>query len=257
MYRLVIKKTFFNMWDNVAKIIFINIIFLTVFFCALFLFESINVLSRPVLLAVLIFIFILLNLAAASVSFFTADIAGHRRPALRDLITYTKIVFTKSILTAVFISFFAVSVVIAILYYSSLKSFSGFVIVSLLFWICLIILFTMQYFYPVFAQLDKNPVRILARSFLIFFDNVLFSVFLFAGAFALFILSFFTAQLFPGMATVILWLNVGLKLRICKYEYLEKYPDADRNKIPWGTLLENEASYLKDRTLKNFIFPWK
>ena len=59
------------------------------------------------------------------------------------------------------------------------------------------------------------------------------------------------------MGALLLWYNVALKLRMYKYEYLEKNPNAKRKDIPWETLLAEEKEYLGKRTLKGFIFPWK
>ena len=61
----------------------------------------------------------------------------------------------------------------------------------------------------------------------------------------------------PGLTTVLLWANVGLKLRLIKYDYIESHPDANRKQIPWDALLVDEKERVGKRTLKGMIFPWK
>ena len=63
--------------------------------------------------------------------------------------------------------------------------------------------------------------------------------------------------MFPGPVGVLLYLDEALRLRLLKYDYLEANPEADRKKIPWDALLIDEREKTGDRTLKNFIFPWK
>jgi uncharacterized membrane protein YesL len=114
----------------------------------------------------------------------------------------------------------------------------------------------LQFFFPVQSRLDKKFGKILKKMFLLFLDNPLFSVGLLVGAVATLALSAFTALLLPGIASILLWWNVALKLRIYKYDYLEKHPDARRN-IPWDALLVEDRERVGKRTLKGMIFPWK
>ena len=61
----------------------------------------------------------------------------------------------------------------------------------------------------------------------------------------------------PGISAVVLWISVGLKLRLYKYDYLEKNPEANRKKIPWDALLVADKDRVGKRTLRGMIFPWK
>jgi len=92
--------------------------------------------------------------------------------------------------------------------------------------------------------------------FLLLLDNPLFTVGLLIGSLVVFVLSAFTAFLLPGLATILLWWNVALKLRLYKYDHLEKHPD-DRRHIPWDGLLAEDRDRVGKRTLKGMIFPWK
>jgi hypothetical protein len=96
----------------------------------------------------------------------------------------------------------------------------------------------------------------LKKSFLLFLDNPGFTFGLFLGSLLILALSMFTAGLLLGIGTLLLWQNAGLKLRMYKYDHLEKHPE-DRRRIPWDALLVEDRERVGKRTLKGMIFPWK
>ena len=71
------------------------------------------------------------------------------------------------------------------------------------------------------------------------------------------VVSFFTALLLPGIATIMLWWNIAFKLRLYKYDWLEQNPGANRRRVPWDALLVEDRERVGKRTLKGMIFPWK
>jgi hypothetical protein len=121
----------------------------------------------------------------------------------------------------------------------------------LIFWIL-----AFQYFFSIQARLDKKFSKILKKMFLLLLDNPLFTIGLLIGTLVTFAVSVFTAFLLPGITSIFLWWNVALKLRLYKYDYLEKNPEARRN-IPWDALLTEDRERVGKRTLKGMIFPWK
>jgi hypothetical protein len=77
------------------------------------------------------------------------------------------------------------------------------------------------------------------------------------GSVAVLALSAFTALLIPGITGLLIWHQVALKIRLCKYDYLEENPDANRRQIPWDALLIDDRERVGKRTLRGMIFPWK
>ena len=92
--------------------------------------------------------------------------------------------------------------------------------------------------------------------FLILLDNPLFTLSLMLTSLLISLLSVLTALLLPGIATVLLLTNAGLKLRLYKYDYLDQHPES-RKHIPWDMLLNEDRERVGKRTLKGMIFPWK
>jgi len=77
------------------------------------------------------------------------------------------------------------------------------------------------------------------------------------GIVIIFFISVFFAYLLPGIMTIFLWLNVGIKLRLYKYDFLEINKGSERKNIPWEELIAKDREMLGRRTLRGLIFPWK
>ena len=65
----------------------------------------------------------------------------------------------------------------------------------------------------------------------------------------------------PGFAGVILAQNDAFRLRMYKYDWIEKNPDLDfktaRKSVPWAELLAEDEEIVGPRTFRSFFFPWK
>jgi MFS family permease len=261
MFGFFVKKAFFDMWDNLFKIIILNLGYILVIGLAVLL---------PYLARYLTFLpqtptfFVLMFLAIAAFSVYTGavsciarDIADYEEPGFKDFYRYLGETYKPSLIFALvnFGVFFLLS--LAMPFYLSVKSLIGPLAFAFLFWLALIWIIAIQFFFPLQSRFDRSFRKNIRKVFLIFFDNTAFTVGAFIGSTLIFIASSFTAFMLPGIATIVLWLNVGLKLRVLKYDYLEENPDANRKKIPWDVLLIEDKERVGKRTLKGMIFPWK
>jgi uncharacterized membrane protein YesL len=256
MFGFLIKKCFFDMWDNLFRVIIMNLGFLIVL--------AIFFLLAPVFLSLpgLFFTVIAIGVAALSVytgvvSRMTTDIADYKQPGFSDSWAYLKETWKGSLLVALCAVVYGGVLVVAFRFYGGLKSAVGPLAVSLLFWVTVGIILAAQYLFPVRSRLDRSFRKVLRKSFLLFFDNPAFSIGLLIGALLISGISVFTALLLPGLATLLLWWNAGLKLRLYKYDWLEQNPDANRRRVPWDALLVEDRERVGKRTLKGMIFPWK
>ena len=255
MFGFLIKKAFFDMWDNLIRVVILNLGFILIF--AVLVYFPLVAQSVPVLFYLAIAVgVILLFVYSGMVSAMVSRIADYGRPEFRDAAGYLKETWPTSLLFALvnLVLVFLFSVAFPV--YSQVRSFLGPLASSFLFWILIFWVLAMQFFFPVQSRLDKKFPKILKKMFLLFLDNPLFSLGLLIGAVATLALSAFTALLLPGIASILLWWSVALKLRIYKYDYLEEHPEARRN-IPWDALLVEDRERVGKRTLKGMIFPWK
>ncbi|RKX88406.1 MAG: hypothetical protein DRP58_00450 [Spirochaetes bacterium] len=256
MFGFFIKKTFFDMWDNIFRIVLINLGFLLSF--AILIYFPLLFKTVPALFYISLFIGIsILFIFTGAASKFTREIANYNSPGFHELVRYLKETALSSFIFAVINTILLFLLSIAFPTYGNIRSVVGPIAFSLLFWISIIWIAAFQYYFPVQSQLDTKTNKILKKMFLIFFDNTGFSIGLFIGTIFILIISVFTAFLLPGIGTIILWWNIALKLRLYKYDYLEEHPDADRKNIPWDVLLITDREKVGKRTLKGMIFPWK
>lgn len=139
----------------------------------------------------------------------------------------------------------------------TMKGMIGLASATFLFIISLIIMLSMQFFFPVYGLLNKTFYKTIKTCFIIFFDNTFFSIIMFFGILIIFLLSVFFAYILPGIITIFLWLSVGIKLRLYKYDYMDLNKEANRKNIPWEELIARDRELLGRRTLRGLIFPWK
>ncbi|UCF98604.1 MAG: hypothetical protein JSV89_03480 [Spirochaetaceae bacterium] len=255
MFGFLIKKSFFDMWDNLIRIVILNLGFILAF--ALIIYFPLLFRDIPVLFFMALGIGMgILFVYAGVVSNFTARIADYSKPEFKDFLPTLKATYPTSLLFALVNLVLVILFQVAFRVYGGIQSFIGPLASSFLFWVLIFWILAFQYFFSVQARLDRNFRKIIKKMFLLLLDNPLFTVGLFIGTLVTAAVSVFTALLLPGIATIFLWWNVALKLRLYKYDYLEEHPDARRN-IPWDALLTEDRERVGKRTLKGMIFPWK
>ncbi len=256
MFTLMFKKTFFDMWDNMLRLILLNIGLLILICFFLFL---LNLARSQIVLfySILGIAFIGMICYNGVIARFTLEISDYNLPDFRDFFGFFKETFAASLFLSVILAFYLMIIFVSIPFYLKIGNIVGLAGVSIIFWISVIFFLSLIYYYPVFGRLNKQPTKILKKCFIIFFDNLGFTIFIAIGMIVILLLSTFLGFILPGLSTIALWVNAGLKLRLLKYDYLEANPDTNRRKIPWASLIAEENDILGKRTFKDFIFPAK
>jgi len=256
MLGFLIKKNFFDQWDNIFRIIFINIGFLVSLAFPVFvpsLFVSLPIMEMLLMLIGFLWCFVYLSAAALSLR----SISDYRSFGFVDFFSNLKSAWPPGLFLGgiVFVGHFAVTMVIP--FYLSMHSLLGILLAAVIFWAMIVSLLSLQFFFAIRARLDTNLFKVTKKCFIIFLDNPLFCVFTLLHNLLVLALSAFVAFLAPGPAGILLFLDEGLRLRLMKYDWLEANPGANRRKIPWDEVLFEEEEKTGSRSLRNFIFPWK
>lgn len=257
-----IKKWFFDLWDNLFHAMLMSVAFALLM--ALLMMGSFGLGAMVPLLgyAAVALSIVLLFIYAGAVNRYTLGFVKSERFLFGDFPKYLKAGLIPAALMGI-LSLVAVFLFLTgIRFYGSLNSMIGIIAIALLFWALVFWVFAVQYWLPLNAQIEPNSRKLIKKSFLLFIDNPMFTLFMFIGAVIITVLSVLTASLFPGFTGLILWFQVGLKLRMYKYDYLETLgEEALQSKkkvvIPWDTLLAAERERIGSRTLRNMFFPWK
>lgn len=265
MLLFLIKKSFFDMWDNFLSVVLMNLGFIVLMLIPIWLptatipegADPTSLLAYlPALLiqsigTLVVFVY------AGTISMAARDIVNYERPEFRKLLGYLKETWVSSLVLGLI--FVAITLVfrIGVPFYSALGNMLGLAAIVFLMWAVILFGLSSQFYFPVRAQLDTKTVKVLKKSFIILFDNTGFALALAVGTIATAAISVFTALLIPGLTGILIWHQAGLKLRLYKYDYLEANPDVNRKNIPWDALLIDDQERVGKRSLRGMIFPWK
>jgi hypothetical protein len=259
MIGFLIKKNFFDLWDNMFRIVLLNLGFLASLAIPAFILtlKPVTALSIAVFGAGLLWCCIYLAAAALSVKAISDyDVFG-----FADFRANLKAGWPAGVAigAAGFLLFVMAKIIIP--FYWSMNNMLGLLLAAVIFWTLVLALVSFQFFFAIRARLDTKLKKIFKKCFIIFFDNPGFAVFTLLHTVVTLILSALLAFLLPGPAGMLLFLDEALRLRLLKYDWLEANPEPTpsrkRRQIPWDAILIEEREKTGNRSLKSFIFPWK
>ena len=252
-----IKKAFFDGWDNLISMAVLNIVYIALFLAmmgALNLLGSMDAFAY-VLLITLFFISSISMGGVAGVTYEWADYRSNTFSAFKEgfvrNIRHSILYFFLQIF-----QFFMITIIIP--FYASGQNAVTIIIMVVLFWVEIVLLLSLPYYFPLMMRLPGDrPFKTLKKCFIVFLDNIGFSIFFGIYNLICLALTLMTFGLIPGVAGIQLAKQDAVKLLMFKYDYLEENQDADRKHIPWDDLLYEEREKIGPRSLKSMIFPWK
>jgi hypothetical protein len=255
MFGFLIKKSFWDLWDNMGRVLVVNLLFtllLMGFIGTSYVAQYSLLFATILLLALVVASFIYLGTAAAYIK----EISDFKAPELKSLFQNIKNTWRYSLGGGLVFSVVILLTVLGMRFYSSLGGILGMIGAIFLFWIFVTVILAVLYYFPVMNRLNSTFLKMIKKSFLIFLDNPFLTIGVFFGLIFNMVISIFTVLLIPGPAGALLWLDNNLRLLIYKYDYREENPDAGR-KIPWRALFLEDNEKIGPRTFRNTIFPWK
>jgi hypothetical protein len=260
MYLFFIKKNFCDGWDNMMAVIIPNLIVLA----GILGFTSLIYVSRNIVPLAVIFLF--LALIAISILTFAfgdsaAQIANFGGVHVADYFKAIPGCIKDGALFGLLTGCIVVATYVSIPFYFAQKSLISIFIGALFTWVVVIVLLALQWFVAIRSLMHNDFKKCLKKCFIIFFDNTGFSLFMALYTLVLLALSILMVGLLPSAAGITLGQVNALRLRLYKYDYLEKHPELktskDRKYIPWTELIQDDKEMLGPRSFKSFIFPWK
>ena len=260
MIGFLLKKTFFDLWDNLLRVVLINLGFLISITIPIFLpgLIPITLVSMVVFIVGILWCFVYLAAAAFSLK----AVSDYGSFGFADFWANLKAGWKTGVAAGVIAVMLFLMIWAIIPFYLAMESILGFLLAAVIFWTFLLGLVSFQFFFAVRVRLDTKLKKVIKKFFIIFFDNPGFAVFCLLHTIVTMILSAILALLLPGPAGSILFLDEALRLRLLKYDWLEENPQTDpsgpkRRYIPWDAILIEEREKTGSRTIRNFIFPWK
>jgi hypothetical protein len=256
MVGFLIKKAFFDGWDNLLTLLVLNLGFTLLFGLGIVLPGSLNApLWLSIALAALTLLLVSVWWSACVYALNgVADFSSFRYSGLAASF---KASLAPGLQVGGFLAALLVVVSVGLPFYLSLGGFMGTLAAGVVFWCAVMLILALQYYIPVRSRLGGGFKKNLRKSFLLFLDNPGFSLFLLFYNLIGLAVSFFLVGLLPGLAGVALALDDALRLRLYKYDWLEAHPEGSRKEVPWDDLLVEDRELVGKRTLKGMFFPWK
>jgi hypothetical protein len=256
MIRFFIHKAFFDGWDNLFKIAGLNVGFLLG--SGIFILGP-DFAKAPVPLVLLGFLLALLAIGIwwSACVHALARVADYGDLGIQEIRSALREGLVPGLQFSAMTAALVVILAVAFPFYLGRNDALSIVALGIIFWSALGAMLTLQYFLPLQARLGGGLRKNLRKSFYLMMDNPLFSLFLLIYNAMVLVVSMFLAFLVPGPAALALNLNVAVKLRLYKYDWLEANPDSKGKNIPWFELLAEDRERVGKRTLKGMIFPWK
>ena len=265
MVGFLLRKSFYDLWDNLFKIVALNLGFYACIAMPVFLprLAALFTDSPAPQIALSVIGIFACSIYLAAAAFAVKPVSDYENFSFQDFLKAFKTAWPAGMMMGIFTAvLFIIAAVIIPFYLNMEPPMIGFALAAIIFWTAFFGLLSFQFYFIVITRLGGKTTfadlkKALKKCILIAVDNTGFSFFLLIHNFITLILSAFLAFMFPGPVGVILYLDEALRLRLLKYDWLEANPGADRRKIPCDALLIEEREKTGTRTFKNFIFPWK
>ena len=256
MIKLLIKKSFFEAWDNLFKLILLNLGFIA----CLVILIGLPMLFRTeseILISVLFIPGLLLfHLYNGSVSSLLCKVTDYRNLQFRNIAEGLQNTWRASVVLAVLNTLVLLLLYISLPFYFSMGNVISLIGSGIILWIGLSWIMALQIFYPVMTRMNCNTRDTLKKSILITLDNPKYLFFILLLSIVLLALSAVLFLIIPGVSAIIILQQNTLKLLLYKYDWKELNPQSNE-KIPWNELLKEDNEKTGSRTLKGLIFPWK
>jgi hypothetical protein len=264
MIGFLIKKNFFDLWDNMFRMVLLNLGFLASLSIPVFIPARIPVAAFSIAIFGAGLLWCCIYLAAAALS--VKAISDYGAFGFADFRANLKAGWPAGTAIGVigFLLFIMARIVIP--WYWQWGNILGLFLAAVIFWTLVVVILSFQFFLAIRARLDTKLKKVFKKCFIIFFDNPGFALFTLLHTIVTLILSALLAFLIPGPAGMLLFLDEALRLRLLKYDWLEasskedaeaESPPPRKRKIPWDEILIEEREKTGTRSFRSFIFPWK
>ncbi len=257
MIGFLIKKGFFDLWDNLLMVVLLNLGYIAPLLLIILsgsVGETSAVLSLVIqILAVLVFSLYSLGISAVTFGYSKYQKGGFRafKEAFKYHIGHAFVHFMMCLIIAFMIMF-------VIPFYMALGNLFGIFMGMIIFWLVVGIVLAIQYYFPLCFHMEADGAfKTLKKCFIVVADNLGTTMFLLLRTIIDFVLTILTATLIPGLVGISLSRMDTMRLLMKKYDFLEANPDCTKRDINWEDLLYEERQLVGPRSLKGMIFPWK
>ena len=259
MIGFLIKKGFFDLWDNMLVVGLMNIGYL-IPLGLIYLAIALSAAEYPIVLSVVILVVALLIFIVYSlgVNAMTYGFSHYKKRGFAAVKEALRFHLGHAFLHWGICLLIGFTSIFVIPFYFAIGNYFGIIMGMVIFWVIVALVIAMQYFFPLCFHMEADkPLKTLKKCFLVVADNFGVTMFLLLRTVFDLVLTILTATLIPGLTGIGLSRMCTVKLLMKKYDFLEANPDATKKDINWEDLLYEEKQLVGPRSIKNMIFPWK
>jgi hypothetical protein len=254
MIKFTLLKSFFDAWDNLLWLVIANITLLILVVGFFWVLAVLPFLGWMYYLCFILGIFII-GFFTGGIMMMGAEAVQYKKPGIRTFFSAYALYWKEILIFSLVLIVLERLIFLVIPYYFLQGSLISLVIGTLLAWMTIILSFCTLFFLPVSFQLNRKIKKSIRICLTLVFDNTAFCLVLGLFVVILAAMSSLTVTILPGLFGICILVNSAVKIRLLKYDYLEK--NKDTVKVPWLTVLEDEVKLVGKRTIRNMIFPWK
>ena len=259
MIGFLIKKTFFDAWDNLFALLAVNLIYgvicavpVVVFFL---LRESVTLIMMLVLILSALALLSFHSLGASALS---GKWSCYTKGGIKSYFNAIRNHFRHALVYFIIYSFIVLSFLFILPSYFSTGTPGGTIIGLVLLWVSVLLLLSSQFYFPLCILMEKDgPFKTLKKSFIVLGDNMLYAVFLALRSIIDTVLTLATLSLVPGLGGINLSRTDTMKLIMLRYDYMDSNNIKDKKQISWSEILYNDRNAIGHRSLKDMFFPWR
>lgn len=272
MFGFFVKKNFCDVWDNLLHTIVCNLVMLVLLFGA-FVLYFVTGTSADGVKSISAYIALVFSCVVISIFFFAegdnaAKMANYETPRIKNFFTNIPSCLKDGTLFGLLIALLILVATTSIPYYffmwipqdGTKGSIFGLLVMASVFWFLLISALSLQWFVPIRSLMHNNFKKCLKKSYIIFFDNMFFSIGVAIVNLINLCIMIFTLGLLDGTTDMLVTNTNALRLRLYKYDWYEVNPGMtkeQRKDVPWEDLIAKDKRILGPRKFRSFIFPWK
>jgi len=257
MLGFAIKKTFFDLWDNLFFAMAVNLLYTLAALGLTSLAYTVG--GTGILAALTIWPMPLLATAILGgiATFWARDIAVSGTARFSDVLTRLGESWKVSLVFGAAWLVVGLGLYSGVGFYTQINPILGFVFGVIMVWILFFLGGLGMYLPGLNAQIEPKIGKLFRKSLLVFIANPLTSLVMVLVLAVSLVLTVFTFGFFPGIIGISLWFQVCFKFILAKLEWIEANPEADRKHVPWKVILQEDMERIGPRSLKSLLFPWK
>lgn len=257
MIGFLIKKAFFDAWDNLIGLVISNLGYL-----AVLLIFSLGMqyggFSSLITIVVSVISIILFSFHSVGIANITKNYSNYKRAGFNGYKEGIKLNTTHALFLSLINLLMIALALIVMPFYLNIGNYIGLILGVITFWILLTLLLSIQFYLPLMSEFSGDkPLKTFKKCFIMAIGNLGTTLFLSIFNIIQLILSVLTAGLLFGFTGTTLASQDAFKLLLMKLDWLDENPEENIKNVNWEDILYEEKENVGHRTIKNMIFPWK